>query len=48
MISMAMFMAEPLMTAPAMKVAPPPNMEFLLPNALVTEEAKKDAISAAK
>ncbi|URE06036.1 hypothetical protein MUK42_22647 [Musa troglodytarum] len=40
--------AAPLMAAPTRKVMPPPNMDHFLPNALVTVDAKKEAIRAAK
>ncbi|KAH0452467.1 hypothetical protein IEQ34_019766 [Dendrobium chrysotoxum] len=47
-ISIKTFTAAPLMIAPTKKVRPPPNMDHLRPNALVTVEAKKEAIRAAR
>ncbi|KAH0452642.1 hypothetical protein IEQ34_019941 [Dendrobium chrysotoxum] len=47
-ISISKFTAAPLRVAPIRKMRPPPNMDHLRPNSLVTVEAKKDATRAAR
>ncbi|URE29916.1 hypothetical protein MUK42_26356, partial [Musa troglodytarum] len=48
MMSMATSLAPPLIAAPPRKMSPPPSMEILLPKALVTAEATKEATNAAR
>jgi hypothetical protein len=48
MMSMATSLAAPLIAAPARKTIPPPNMDHLRPNALVTFDAKNEATNAAR
>ncbi|THU46223.1 hypothetical protein C4D60_Mb09t02680 [Musa balbisiana] len=47
-MSMRTFLAAPLSAAPIRKTSPPPNMDHLRPNVLVTIDAKKEAINAAR
>ncbi|KAH0469196.1 hypothetical protein IEQ34_002428 [Dendrobium chrysotoxum] len=45
---MATSLAAPLSAAPMRKVIPPPNIDHFRPKVRVTDEAKKEAISAAR
>ncbi|RWW11408.1 hypothetical protein GW17_00024983 [Ensete ventricosum] len=47
-ISIRTLTAAPLRAEPTRKVSPPPSMDHLRPKALVTDDAKKEAISAAR